>query len=172
MRCHKHYLSEQYYTARSMFINKNVLTAQLLTNEKLCQNETINNGHHNECREFMKTSSNGNIFRITGLFVRGIHRSHKDQWRVVLMFSLICDWTNGWGNNRDDADLRRNRAHYDATVMLLLVSPILHVYFTNSGALMLIHWLRTTIWLTQYQVTKKDVDKICPCHIAPSASKS
>ena len=38
-------------------------------------------------------------------FVRGIHLSlvnypHKGQWRGVLVFSLICVWTNGWVNNR------------------------------------------------------------------------
>ena len=56
-------------------------------------------------------------------FVRGIHRSpvnspHKGQWRGALMFSLICAWTNIWPNNRDPGDLRRHRAHYDATVIL------------------------------------------------------
>ena len=55
-------------------------------------------------------------------FVRGIHRSpvnstHKGQWRGALMFSLICDWINGWVNNRGAGDLRRYRAHYDVTVM-------------------------------------------------------
>ena len=40
------------------------------------------------------------------LFVWGIHRSpvnssHKGQWRGALMFSLICDWINGWVNNRE-----------------------------------------------------------------------
>ena len=55
-------------------------------------------------------------------FVRGIHRSpvnsqHKGQWRVALMFSLICVWINGWVNNRDVGDLRRYRAHYDIIVM-------------------------------------------------------
>ena len=40
----------------------------------------------------MMTSSNGNIFHVTGLFVRGIHHSpvnsqHKGQWRRALMFS-------------------------------------------------------------------------------------
>ena len=53
-------------------------------------------------------------------FVRGIHWSnfpHKGQWRGVLLFSLICAWTNGWANNRDAGDLRRNRAHYDVTAM-------------------------------------------------------
>ena len=55
-------------------------------------------------------------------FVRGIHRSpwdprKKDQWRGTLMFSLI--WTNGCANNRDAGDLRRHRAHYDVTVIIL-----------------------------------------------------
>ena len=54
-------------------------------------------------------------------FVRGIHQSlvnspHKGQWRRALMFSLICDWTNDWANNRGGGDLRRHRAHYDVTV--------------------------------------------------------
>ena len=55
-------------------------------------------------------------------FVLGNHRSsvdspHKGQWRGALMFSLICAWMNGWGNNREAGDLRRHRAHYDVTVM-------------------------------------------------------
>ena len=55
-------------------------------------------------------------------FVRGIHRStvnspHKGQWRGALMFSLIWVWINGWVNNRETGDLRRNRAHYDVIVM-------------------------------------------------------
>ena len=55
-------------------------------------------------------------------FVRGIHRSpvnspHKGQWRRALMFSLIFAWINGWVNNRKAGDLRRNRAHYDVSVM-------------------------------------------------------
>ena len=36
----------------------------------------------------------------------------------ALMFSLTCARTNGWINNRDAGDLRRHRAHYDATVMV------------------------------------------------------
>ena len=59
-------------------------------------------------------------------FVRGIHWSpvnshHKGQWRGALMFSLICAWTNDWANNRQAGDLRRNHAHYDATVMNLKI---------------------------------------------------
>ena len=57
-------------------------------------------------------------------FLRGIHRSpvnspHKGQWRGALMFSLICVWINGWVNNREAGDLRRYRAHYDVTVMII-----------------------------------------------------
>ena len=57
-------------------------------------------------------------------FVRGIHRSpvnspHKGQWRGALMFSFICVWINAWANNRKAGDLRRYRAHYDVTVMVI-----------------------------------------------------
>ena len=70
---------------------------------------------------FMMTSSNGNMFRVTG-FCPGnspvtANSPHTDQWRAALMFSLICAWTNGWINNQDAGDLRRRRAHYDVTVM-------------------------------------------------------
>ena len=63
-------------------------------------------------------------------FVRGIHWSpanspHKGQWRGALMFYLICAWINGWVNNREAGDLRRNRAHYDVTVICLTGSVCL-----------------------------------------------
>ena len=35
------------------------------------------------------------------------------------MCSLICVWINGWENNRETGDLRRYRAHYDVTLMVL-----------------------------------------------------
>ena len=38
------------------------------------------------------------------------------------MFSLICAWINGWVNNREACDLRRHRAHYGVTVILISVS--------------------------------------------------
>ena len=67
----------------------------------------------------MMTSSNGNIFRVTGLFAGNslVNSPHKGQWRGALIFSLICTWTNSWANNRDAGDLRRHRAHYDVIVM-------------------------------------------------------
>ena len=55
----------------------------------------------------MMTSSNGNIFRVTG------------QWRGALMFTLICVWINGCVNNREAGDLRRYCVHYGVTVMPL-----------------------------------------------------
>ena len=69
------------------------------------------------------TSSNGKHFPRYWPFVRGIHLSsvnslHKGQWRRALMFSLINARINGWVNNREDGDLRRHRAYYDAIVML------------------------------------------------------
>ena len=62
--------------------------------------------------------------------VRGFNRSpvnstHKGQWHGVFVFSLICVWINGWVNNREAGDLRRYRAHYDFTVMTLLMASSL-----------------------------------------------
>ena len=70
---------------------------------------------------FMMTSSNGNMFRVTGFCagnspVTGEFPSDR-QWCGALMFSLIYAWTKGWVNNQDAGDLRRHRAHYDVTVM-------------------------------------------------------
>ena len=77
----------------------------------------------------MMTSSNGNIFRVTGPLWGGVHRSpvnfpHKGQWCGALMFSLICAWTNGWANHRDAGELRRNCSHYDVNVMLFVVDIV------------------------------------------------
>ena len=59
---------------------------------------------------FIMTSSNGNIFRVTGS-VRGIHQSpvnslHNGKCRGALMFSMICASLNSWANHRDAGDLR------------------------------------------------------------------
>ena len=72
--------------------------------------------------QYMMRSSNGNIFRVIGPVCEGIHRSpvhsvRKGQWRGALMVSLICAWTNGSANNRGAGDLRRDRAHYDVTLI-------------------------------------------------------
>ena len=36
-----------------------------------------------------------------------------------LWYSLICAWTNGWVNKRYADYLRRHRAHYDVTIMVM-----------------------------------------------------
>ena len=71
----------------------------------------------------MMTSSNENIFRVTGPLCGEFVGDrwippHKGQRRGTLMFSLICVWINGRVNNREAGDLRRYRTHFDVTVML------------------------------------------------------
>ena len=64
------------------------------------------------------TSSNGNIFRVTGdLWGEFTGPRHKGQWRGALMCSLIYVWIYSWVNNHEAGDLRRYRAHYDVIVM-------------------------------------------------------
>ena len=65
------------------------------------------------CVVTMMTSSNENIFRVTG-HLCGEFTGHR-----ALMFSLICVWINGWVNNLEADNLRRYRAHYDVIVMTL-----------------------------------------------------
>ena len=61
----------------------------------------------------MMTSSNGNIFRVTG----HLCVEFTGQWHGALVFSLICVWINGWISKREAGDLRRHRAHYDVIVI-------------------------------------------------------
>ena len=49
---------------------------------------------------------------------------HKGQWRGALKFSLICVGINGWVNNREAGDLRRDRAYYNAIVMNITLANI------------------------------------------------
>ena len=59
----------------------------------------------------MMTSSNGNIFRVTGPLC--------GEWREGLVFSLIRASTNDWVNNRGAGDLRRHPIHNDVTIMIV-----------------------------------------------------
>ena len=82
----------------------------------------------------MMTSSNGSIFPVNS--------PHKSQWRVPLMFSLICARINGRVNNGDSGDLRRYRAHYDVAVMNGLWSHnlSLEMYCSNAKNNCQIRW--------------------------------
>ena len=76
---------------------------------------------------YMMTSSNGNIFGVTGHLCGEftgppVNSPHKGQWRGALMFSLICVWVNGRETNREAGDLRRYRAHYEVIVMVSTTS--------------------------------------------------
>ena len=69
----------------------------------------------------MMTSSNGNIFQVTG-HLWG--ESTGDRWIpltmasvVKLWCSLCCARTNGWAKRLDAGDLRHHAVNYDATVM-------------------------------------------------------
>ena len=70
--------------------------------------------------QYMMTSSNGNIFRVTG----PLCGEHKGQWRGTLMASLICIWINGWVNNREAGDLRRHRGDYNVILMIDTLSTV------------------------------------------------
>ena len=87
------------------------------------------------------------------LFVRGIPRSpmnspHKGQWRGALMFSLICAWRNDWVNNREAGDLRRHRAHYDVTVMWLLVQKLVFLVERKKSSWQGSSLSRAALWST------------------------
>ena len=84
-------------------------------------------------------------------FVWGIHRSpvncpHKSQWRGALTLSLPYAWINDWVNNRDVGDLRRCRAHYDATVMFEVVyryiTGVVYFYSGKSEINRVRYWIR------------------------------
>ena len=82
-------------------------------------------------------SSNGNIFRVTGHLCGefagpGDFPAHRPERRSFDVF-VICAWINGWVNNREAADLRRNRAHYDVTGGLVSPSNLFHYAHLTSG---------------------------------------
>ena len=81
---------------------------------------------HEEGRQklsiFMMTSSNGNIFRVTGPLC-GEFTCHgwipltKPSDAELWCFLWSVPWMNGWVKNREAGDIRRHRAHYDVIVM-------------------------------------------------------
>ena len=86
--------------------------------------------------EYMMTSSNGNIFRVTGHTGNSPGTGkfpHQCQWRGTLMFSLICAWIKGWVNNREACDSGRHRAHYCVIVMIYRSDQVLRKRPTYRG---------------------------------------
>ena len=79
-------------------------------------------------------------FRVIGYLLTG------DRWIPLskardgaLIFSLIWAWTKDWANNRDAGDLRRQRVHYDVTV-------ITTTYLFKFNA---IHWHHMSVMVFQ-----------------------
>ena len=108
------------------------IIAQAISSKQLWWDSILNNLYTESRRDayrpthvflqYMMTSSNEIIFRVTGPLCGDFTRSpvnspHKGQWRGALVFSIICAWMNGWVNNGETSDLRRHRAHYDVIVM-------------------------------------------------------
>ena len=58
--------------------------------------------------------------------VTGEFPSQRPVTRSFDIFSLICAWINGWVNNGEAGDLRRNFAHYDVIVMCVVHHGISH----------------------------------------------
>ena len=80
----------------------------------------------------MMTSSNGNIFRVTGHLcgeftgLRWLPSTKASDAKCQ-----ICVWINGWVNNREAGDLRRYRTHYYVTVMNTLPEAKLDIEACN-----------------------------------------
>ena len=64
------------------------------------------------CQRIMMTSSNGNLFHVTGpLWGESPVTDGFPSKRAVtqsFMFSLMCDWTNGWANSLEAGDFSRH----------------------------------------------------------------
>ena len=89
----------------------------------------------------MMTSSNGNIFRVTGPLCGeftgpGEFPTQRPVTRS-LMFSMICAWTNGWVNKLEAGDLGRHRGNYDVNIMVLGIS--VNTYCWLKAAMAAIH---------------------------------
>ena len=76
----------------------------------------------------MMTSSNGNVFCVTGHLCgeftghRWIPCTKASDVDVELWCFLWSAWINGWVNKHEAADLRRHHAHYDIIVMFCYFS--------------------------------------------------
>ena len=98
------------------------LWAHGIVRSRLSRDISSRNGHQGDILPFMKPSSNGNIFRVTGPLCGEFtgHRwipytkaSNAELW----CFLWSAPWINGWVNYREARDLRRHRAHYNVLEM-------------------------------------------------------
>ena len=85
----------------------------------------------------MMTSSNGNIFRVTGPLCGEFTGPGEflTQRPVTRSFDVFFDLrlNKGWVNNREAGDLRRHCGHYDVNVMILSIKwywPVINRNFS------------------------------------------
>ena len=85
---------------------------------RICHPSLWKKGKH----MFMMTSSNGNIFRVTGHLCGEFTGPGEfpAQRPVTRSFDVFFHLITGWVNNREAGDLKRHRAHYDVIVMKTL----------------------------------------------------
>ena len=106
---------------------------------------------------WLMTSSNGNIFRVTGHLCgeftghRWIPRT-KASDAELWFFSLICACINGWVINRKAGDSRRHHTHYEVTVMITKMKYIrprvpLIISHTCTFTLCLVAFVLICDWL-------------------------
>ena len=83
----------------------------------------------------MMTSSNGNIFRVTGPLCGEFTGPGEfpAQRPVTRIFDVFFDlrWMKDWINNREAGDLRRHRGHYYVIVMTNLTDGFWSDNYTN-----------------------------------------
>ena len=74
----------------------------------------------------MMTSSNGNIFRVTGHLYGEFTGPLwiPAQRPVTRCFDVFCVWINGWVNSREACDFRHHRSYYDITVMTVSLAGV------------------------------------------------
>ena len=95
----------------------------------------------------MMTSSNGNIFRVTGHLCGEFTGPRWIPHTKASDAELWCVWINDWVNNREAGDLRRYRAHHDVIVLEFTKKIFFFVlrseYFRNTRPLpwLLMPWL-------------------------------
>ena len=105
---------------------------------------------------YMMTSSNGNIFRVTGPLCGeftgpGEFTAQRPVTRGFDV-SFICAWINNWVNNRGAGDLRRHRGHYDVHVMLqgylagIDITMMAHERQTVSNQWLIDCWFNKLYW--------------------------
>ena len=93
---------------------------------------------------FMMTSSNGNIFRVTGPLCGWISRTTVSDAEVF----FICARMNDWVNNREAGDLRRHRGHYDVSVMTWSAITCLNKNKEHIHVFRLLGRMRPAIFVT------------------------